>query len=95
MQELFPLPVLYLAQALDALVLNMLESERLMRPLHPYLGSSREVALLNEHFDKLRLIELGRDDDVLPLLNIGADPDDELCVAFKLFCVHISKYFLL
>ena len=60
-----------------------------MRPLDPDLSSARKVALLNEHFNKLRLIELGGDDDILPILHICADLDYKLGIAFKLFRVHI------
>ena len=89
MQELFLLPARDLAETLDGLVLHMLELERLMRPLDPDLGGAGKVALLNEHFHKLRLIELGGDYNILPLLYIRADLDDKLGIAFKLFRVHI------
>lgn len=67
----------------------MLEPERLMRPLDSYLGSACKIALLNEHFDKFRLIKLGRNDNILSLLDIRADPDDKLGVAFEFFDIHI------
>ena len=76
------------AEALDGLVFYMLEPERLMRPLDPYLGSACKIALLNEHFHKFRLIKLGRNDNILSLLDIRADPDYKLGVAFKFFYIH-------
>jgi len=60
-----------------------------MRPLDPYLGSACKIALLNEHFDKFRLIKLGRNDNILSLLDIRADSDDKLGVAFEFFDIHI------
>ena len=77
------------AEALDGLVFYMFEPERLMRPLDPYLGSACKIALLNEHFDKFRLIKLGRNDNILSLLDIRADSDDKLGVAFEFFDIHI------
>ena len=77
------------AEALDGLVFYMLEPERLMRPLDPYLGSACKIALLNEHFDKFRLIKLGRNDNILSLLDIRTDSDDKLGVAFEFFDIHI------
>lgn len=88
-QKLLLFPIFYLAEALDGLVFYMLEPERLMRPLDSYLGSACKIALLNEHFDKFRLIKLGRNDNILSLLDIRADPDDKLGVAFEFFDIHI------
>ena len=87
-QKLLLFPIFYLAEALDGLVFYMLEPERLMRPLDPYLGSACKIALLNEHFHKFRLIKLGRNDNILSLLDIRADPDYKLGVAFKFFYIH-------
>lgn len=65
-----------------------------MRPLDSYLGSACKIALLNEHFDKFRLIKLGRNDNILSLLDIRADSDDKLGVAFE-FLISIYKNFFL
>ena len=60
-----------------------------MRPLNAHLGGARFVALLHERFYKLRLIELGGNDDILTLLHICTDARYEPCIVFYLFSVHI------
>ena len=80
-QKLLLFPLAYLAQAFKLLIFNVLESERLVRPLDAHLGGSCLVALLNDKLDKFRLVKLGADNDVLLLADIDANAHNKLGIA--------------
>jgi hypothetical protein len=54
--------------------------KRLMSEFHRHLFRAGFIALVNEHFDESRLIELSGYHNVLPFLNVHAFHGDKLCV---------------
>lgn len=53
----------------------------LVRPFYRDLPGPGAVALLDQHCDKLRLVQLRLDYDLLALLNIDAGAGDQLGIA--------------
>ena len=54
--------------------------QRLIIPVHNDALRARAVALLHHHFDKFRLIQLGGNKDLLPLLDVDAGDGDQMGV---------------
>ena len=52
--------------------------ERLIVPIHDDLLGLQLVAFLNDHLDEFRLVKLGVNKDLLPLLNVRTDLGDQL-----------------
>ena len=74
------LPLGNCAQGLHRLIANVQLGQRIVVPLYGNLLGLGLVSLLHHHRYKLRLIQAGVDDDFLPLLDINAAADDQLCI---------------
>ena len=77
MLQLGDLPRLEHGERLHAAVAHMQLLQRLVVPLDGDLPCPGAVALLDEHRHKLRLVELGNDDDALSLLHTHAGDGDQ------------------
>ena len=71
------LPLLHSAQRFQALIANGQLFQRLVRPLHNDLFCLGLVGFLNHHLNKFRLVETGKDHNLLPFLNIHAAADNQ------------------
>ena len=71
------LPLGHLAQRLDGLVAHMELLQRLVVPLHGDLLRLGLIGFLHDHLDKFRLVEVGVNQHLLPLLDIDAAADDQ------------------
>ena len=85
-------PRLYRAKRFVALVFYIQPQRRGKAPLNADLARARAVALINEHFKKIRLLRLGADNDLLPRLNIDAHARNEPRIRAKLFPVHNNSF---
>ena len=71
------LPLGHLAQRLDGLVAHMELLQGLVIPLHGDLLRLGLVGFLHDHLDKFRLVEVGVNQHLLPLLDIDAAADNQ------------------
>ena len=71
------LPLGHLAQRLDGLVAHMELLQRLVVPLHRDLLRLGLIGFLHDHLDEFRLVEIGVNQHLLPLLDIDAAADDQ------------------
>ena len=91
MLELRALPVLDSLERLDALTPDGKLFERLMLPRDGDLARTGMVARIGDHGHELRLVELGLDDDILPLLNTRADLGNEAGIGTQNGFLHITS----
>ena len=89
--ELRALPVLDSLERLDALTPDGELLERLMLPRDGDLARTGVVARIGDHGHELRLVELGLDDDILPLLNTRADLGNEAGIGTQNGFLHITS----
>ena len=54
--------------------------QRLVVPLHLYASGFCLIGFFHHHLDKLRLIQIGINNNVLSLLNIDAAADNQFCI---------------
>ena len=71
------LPLLHGAHGGDGAIAGMDLGQGLIAPLHGNLFGLGLIGLLHHHLDKLRLVQVRIDDDLLALLNIDAASDDQ------------------
>ena len=71
------LPLLHGAQGLDRLPPDMELLQRLVAPLNHHLFGLGLIGLLHQQLHKFRLIQLGIDHDLLPLLDIDTPANDQ------------------
>ena len=88
--ELRALPSLDSLERFDALAPDGELFERLMLPRDRDLARPGVVARIGDHGHKLRLVELGLDDDVLPLLHTRADLRDQAGIGAQNGFFHIN-----
>ena len=89
--KLRALPVLDSLERLDALTPDGKLFERLMLPRDGDLARTGMVARIGDHGHELRLVELGLDDDILPLLNTRADLRDEAGIGTQNGFLHVTS----
>ena len=77
MLELGLLPFLHGAHGGDGTIAGVDFAQGLVAPLHGNLFGLGLIGLLHHHLDKLRLVQVRIDDDLLALLNIDAAADDQ------------------
>ena len=83
------LPRLHGLQRFHAAVAHMQLLQRLVLPLHRDLGRPGLVAFVHQHADEVRLIQLCRDDDLLPFPDAGADRSDQARIAAQGCFFHV------
>ena len=71
------LPLLHGTHGGDGAIAGMDLGQGLIAPLHGDLFGLGLIGLLHHHPDKLRLVQVRIDDDLLALLNIDAAADDQ------------------
>lgn len=67
-------------QSLDGAVAHVQLRKRLIAPVDNDLLRLQLIALVDHHRDEFRLVKLGRDKDLLSLLDIRSGLGDQLCV---------------
>ena len=91
MLQLRALPFLDGPERPDALAPDGKLFERLMLPRDGDLARAGMVARIGEHGHELRLVELGLNDDILPLLYARADLRNEAGIGAQNGFLHITS----
>lgn len=91
--ELLLLPVRNGSEFLDRFEFGSEFFQPLILPLDAHVRRAGKVTFLRERADELRLVELRRYHDALPLLNVRAHPRDEFCIVFQERLFHKNHRF--
>ena len=92
--DLLYLPIFDRFESLLLAVAYVDLGERLVAPLNSDLARTRAVAFLDHHSDKLGLIELGYNDDLLIFLYVYTHTGDKSCIASEICFFHFINPFL-